>query len=81
MVTNGFPGADSVLFQVGVLAKILPANATICGFTAAELLNYNSPGITKIQASGMNYYEEAIGGKRLLFIKRAGWQESATLVQ
>lgn len=76
--TTAVSNADSVIFTLGGLVRVLPGSATSCSFTAAELAG-QSPGTSIAQIVGYRYVDETIGGKRIYFVKQASRSQSITI--
>lgn len=75
--TSAVANADSVIFTLGSLIRVLPGAATSCSFSAAELAG-QSAGTSIAQIVGYRYVDETIGGKKVYFVKQASRSRSIT---
>lgn len=67
--TSAVANADSVIFTLGSLVRVLPGTATSCSFSASDLAG-QAAGTSVAQVVGYSYTSETIGGKKIYFVKQ-----------
>lgn len=78
LTCNTVTGADSVLFLVGAVHKILGPTATSCTFTTSELSSLDN-GTNLVQIVPYTYSSAVFGGKTICFGKEMVQQLSVTI--
>jgi hypothetical protein len=78
LTSGAMLGADSVLFTVGPVVRVVPGNATSHTFSAQDLASLN-PGSATAQVVGYNGSSEDIGGRRVYFVKQSAQARSVTI--
>lgn len=76
--TSSISGADSVLFTIGSVNKVMSASTTSYTFSSSELSGLAN-GSNVVSIAPYNFYNKTISGKNIYFVNEYVVQKSVTI--
>ena len=78
LTVNQVSDADSVLFSIGGVVKIMEPNTTSCHFSAEDLSGLTA-GQNFAQVAAIRYYPQTIHGKKIYFGTQNAYSKTVTI--